>query len=80
MSAAAKKKAAAAKRPMTIDESTAKPKDMSAEEPPKKKNKSGFWKMKNRAPPKNLGMVEIPEGKPNCLSGLVFVLTGVLDR
>jgi replication factor C subunit 1 len=34
---------------------------------------------KVNAKPKNLGMKDIPEGAPNCLAGLTFVMTGVLD-
>lgn len=33
----------------------------------------------NRSGPKNLGAKEIPTGKPNCLKGLAFVITGVLE-
>ncbi|PSN56812.1 Replication factor C subunit 1 [Blattella germanica] len=38
-----------------------------------------YQKYLHREGPKNPGGKEIPEGKPNCLSGKVFVLTGVLD-
>ncbi|XP_058825424.1 replication factor C subunit 1 [Topomyia yanbarensis] len=38
-----------------------------------------YQKFKNRAGPSNPGSKEIPKGKPNCLLGLQFVVTGVLD-
>ncbi|ELR24992.1 replication factor rfc1 c terminal domain containing protein [Acanthamoeba castellanii str. Neff] len=37
-----------------------------------------FW-MQNRAGPPHLGMKDLPEGKPWCLWGKVFMCTGVLD-
>ena len=33
----------------------------------------------NRSGPANLGSKEIPTGQENCLGGLTFVVTGVLD-
>lgn len=38
-----------------------------------------YQKFLKRSGPKNPGGKEIPQGKPGCLSGLVFVITGVLD-
>uniref|UniRef100_A0A182NQL7 Replication factor C subunit 1 n=1 Tax=Anopheles dirus TaxID=7168 RepID=A0A182NQL7_9DIPT len=38
-----------------------------------------YQKFKNRQGPVNPGSKEIPEGKPNCLEGLQFVVTGVLE-
>uniref|UniRef100_A0A182K0H6 Replication factor C subunit 1 n=1 Tax=Anopheles christyi TaxID=43041 RepID=A0A182K0H6_9DIPT len=38
-----------------------------------------YQKFKNRQGPANPGSKEIPEGKPNCLQGMQFVITGVLD-
>ncbi|XP_058058148.1 replication factor C subunit 1 [Anopheles bellator] len=38
-----------------------------------------YQKFKNRQGPANPGSKEIPEGKPNCLEGLQFVITGVLE-
>uniref|UniRef100_A0A182QRJ2 Replication factor C subunit 1 n=1 Tax=Anopheles farauti TaxID=69004 RepID=A0A182QRJ2_9DIPT len=38
-----------------------------------------YQKFKNRQGPSNPGSKEIPEGKPNCLEGLQFVITGVLE-
>ncbi|KAL5248432.1 hypothetical protein ACHWQZ_G017574 [Mnemiopsis leidyi] len=49
------------------------------EEVQKKANNSGYWQYKNREGPKNLGSKEIPEGAANCLEGLTFVISGVLD-
>ena len=42
-------------------------------------NASSYFAYMNRAGPSNLGGKQIPEGKHNCLGGLTFVLTGVLD-
>eukprot|EP00808_Paulinella_micropora_P013838 g23963.t1 len=52
--------------------------DESADEP-KLKKKPSFWELKNRGPPPALGSKEVPEGAPNCLGGLAFVFTGVLE-
>ncbi|XP_050084985.1 replication factor C subunit 1 [Anopheles aquasalis] len=38
-----------------------------------------YQKFKNRQGPANPGSKPIPEGKPNCLEGLQFVITGVLE-
>ncbi|XP_062561674.1 replication factor C subunit 1 [Armigeres subalbatus] len=38
-----------------------------------------YQKFKNRQGPANLGSKEIPKGTPNCLAGLQFVVTGVLE-
>uniref|UniRef100_A0A2M4AG53 Replication factor C subunit 1 n=1 Tax=Anopheles triannulatus TaxID=58253 RepID=A0A2M4AG53_9DIPT len=38
-----------------------------------------YQKFKNRQGPSNPGSKPIPEGKPNCLEGLQFVITGVLE-
>ncbi|XP_052869207.1 replication factor C subunit 1 [Anopheles cruzii] len=38
-----------------------------------------YQKFKNRGGPANPGSKEIPEGKPSCLEGLQFVITGVLE-
>ncbi|KAJ6628243.1 Replication factor C subunit 1 [Pseudolycoriella hygida] len=38
-----------------------------------------YQQFKNRSGPLHHGSKEVPEGKPNCLNGLVFVLTGVFD-
>lgn len=38
-----------------------------------------YKQMQNRGGPANPGSKEVPKGKPNCLAGLKFVLTGVFD-
>ncbi|XP_055605817.1 replication factor C subunit 1-like [Uranotaenia lowii] len=38
-----------------------------------------YKKFMARAGPANPGSKEIPEGKPNCLAGLQFIVTGVLE-
>lgn len=38
-----------------------------------------YQKFKNRQGPANPGSKEIPKGKPDCLAGLQFVVTGVLE-
>lgn len=38
-----------------------------------------YKQMQKRSGPANPGSKEIPKGKPNCLAGLKFVLTGVYD-
>lgn len=43
------------------------------------KKRSSFAAFKNREGPRNLGSAEIPVGAPNCLSGLKFVVTGILE-
>ncbi|KAL4217963.1 replication factor C subunit 1 [Mactra antiquata] len=40
---------------------------------------SGYRSYLNRAAPQALGSKEIPEGGENCLEGLTFVITGVLE-
>ncbi|KHJ31490.1 putative subunit of heteropentameric replication factor [Erysiphe necator] len=51
--------------------------------PPKDPNAKWDWKTAqaggNNGPPLAAGSKEIPEGKENCLSGLNFVFTGLLD-
>ncbi|XP_037773561.1 replication factor C subunit 1-like [Penaeus monodon] len=49
----------------------------------KKNSKAAYLKFLQRSGPSNPGSKEIPEGEPDCLQGLVFVLSGVyesLDR
>ncbi|KAG0184874.1 hypothetical protein DFQ28_010294 [Apophysomyces sp. BC1034] len=48
------------------------------DEPPKKKGK-GFYEMMHREPPKALGTRPLPVGKPNCLSGFTFVISGEFE-
>lgn len=38
-----------------------------------------YQKFQKRAGPSNPGSKEIPKGKPTCLSGMTFVITGVLE-
>lgn len=38
-----------------------------------------YKQMQSRGGPPNPGSKEVPKGKPNCLAGLKFVLTGVFD-
>ncbi|KAL6054429.1 DNA replication factor C complex subunit Rfc1, variant 3 [Balamuthia mandrillaris] len=56
-------------------------KDTSAAASPRKGkgNPTAYHYWANRGPPPNLGGKEIPQGKPNCLYGKVFLFTGVLD-
>lgn len=44
-----------------------------------KDNYSNRWYPHIQKPPPNAGMAKIPEGDENCLCGLKFVITGVLD-
>ncbi|XP_064079076.1 replication factor C subunit 1-like [Macrobrachium nipponense] len=45
----------------------------------KKIARAAYFKFLQRSGPSNPGSKPIPEGKPECLQGLVFVLTGVLE-
>ncbi|XP_049763833.1 replication factor C subunit 1 [Schistocerca cancellata] len=45
----------------------------------KKEHAMNYIRYLNREGPKHRGSKVIPEGSPNCLEGLVFVITGVLD-
>lgn len=47
-------------------------------EAPSTKKRKWYPGMSRTAPP-NAGSKEIPEGKPNCLLGLTFVITGTMD-
>lgn len=38
-----------------------------------------YQKFKNRSGPIHPGSKEIPKGKPNCLAGLSFIITGILE-
>nr|CAD7453506.1 unnamed protein product [Timema tahoe] len=44
-----------------------------------RQNAQNYQKYLQRKGPKNPGSKELPKGKPNCLSKLVFVVTGELD-
>lgn len=43
------------------------------------KRRSMYQNYLNRSGPKNQGLKELPHGKPDCLSNLCFLRTGVLD-
>nr|CAD7395462.1 unnamed protein product [Timema cristinae] len=73
-------------------ESTVKAPEVSAEPPTtlisnisspilekSRQNLQNYQKYLQRKGPKNPGSKELPKGKPNCLSKLVFVVTGELD-
>ncbi|KAL0275125.1 UNVERIFIED_CONTAM: hypothetical protein PYX00_003084 [Menopon gallinae] len=45
----------------------------------KRKHNESYQRYLNRGGPKNPGSKEIPKGTPNCLQGLTFVISGVLD-
>jgi len=46
---------------------------------PVEKKKNNYWAYKSREGPAHLGSKELPVGAENCLEGLTFVITGVLD-
>ncbi|KAK7872824.1 hypothetical protein R5R35_006700 [Gryllus longicercus] len=64
------------KKAANLNESLGSPAD-----PVEKKRQQALSYMKylQRGGPKHLGSKEVPKGKAGCLSGLVFVITGVLD-
>ncbi|CAH1248246.1 RFC1 [Branchiostoma lanceolatum] len=45
----------------------------------KKPSRAGYRAYLNREGPRALGTKEIPQGQENCLGGLTFVLTGILE-
>nr|2K6G_A Chain A, Replication factor C subunit 1 [Homo sapiens]2K7F_A Chain A, Replication factor C subunit 1 [Homo sapiens] len=45
----------------------------------KRTNYQAYRSYLNREGPKALGSKEIPKGAENCLEGLIFVITGVLE-
>ncbi|KFP40879.1 Replication factor C subunit 1, partial [Chlamydotis macqueenii] len=56
------------------------PKSVSPEDSEKKRiNYQAYRSFLNREGPKALGSKEIPQGAENCLEGLTFVITGVLE-
>lgn len=56
------------------------PKSVSPEDSEKKRNNyQAYRSFLNREGPKALGSKEIPQGAENCLEGLTFVITGVLE-
>ncbi|XP_025893447.1 replication factor C subunit 1 isoform X2 [Nothoprocta perdicaria] len=57
-----------------------KPESISPEDSEKKRiNYQAYRSFLNREGPKALGSKEIPKGAENCLEGLTFVITGVLE-
>lgn len=50
-----------------------------AKTPSSAKRNLAYAKFRNREGPRAVGQVEIPEGGENCLEGLTFVVTGVLE-
>ncbi|XP_032646616.1 replication factor C subunit 1 isoform X2 [Chelonoidis abingdonii] len=57
-----------------------KPESISPEDSEKKRvNYQAYRSFLNREGPKALGSKEIPQGAENCLEGLTFVITGVLE-
>ena len=64
----------ARKQPTTPETKT----PVATPEEKKKQHTAGYFKFLSRPPPKQLGAKEIPEGAPDCLANLTFVITGVL--
>ncbi|MPC45974.1 Replication factor C subunit 1 [Portunus trituberculatus] len=61
-----------------VKENTQAP-DTTPQDEKKKAARDAYLKFRQRSGPANPGSKEIPEGKPDCLQGLVFVLSGVFD-
>ncbi|XP_013009784.2 replication factor C subunit 1 isoform X1 [Cavia porcellus] len=68
------------KTPKKTKSSPAKKESVSPEDSEKKRtNYQAYRSYLNREGPKALGSKEIPKGAENCLEGLTFVITGVLE-
>ncbi|XP_058526171.1 replication factor C subunit 1 isoform X2 [Ochotona princeps] len=68
------------KTPKKAKSSPAKKESLSPEDSEKKRtNYQAYRSYLNREGPKALGSKEIPKGADNCLEGLTFVITGVLE-
>uniref|UniRef100_A0A8D2BE14 Replication factor C subunit 1 n=1 Tax=Sciurus vulgaris TaxID=55149 RepID=A0A8D2BE14_SCIVU len=68
------------KTPKKTKSSPAKKESLSPEDSEKKRtNYQAYRSYLNREGPKALGSKEIPKGAENCLEGLIFVITGVLE-
>nr|XP_045017614.1 replication factor C subunit 1 isoform X2 [Jaculus jaculus] len=68
------------KTPKKAKSSPAKKESVSPEDSEKKRtNYQAYRSYLNREGPKALGSKEIPKGAENCLEGLTFVITGVLE-
>uniref|UniRef100_A0A671E1B0 Replication factor C subunit 1 n=1 Tax=Rhinolophus ferrumequinum TaxID=59479 RepID=A0A671E1B0_RHIFE len=66
--------------PKKIKSSPAKKESVSPEDSEKRRtNYQAYRSYLNREGPKALGSKEIPKGAENCLEGLTFVITGVLE-
>ncbi|EPY78013.1 replication factor C subunit 1 [Camelus ferus] len=66
--------------PKKIKSSPAKQESISPEDSEKRRsNYQAYRSYLNREGPKALGSKEIPKGAENCLEGLTFVITGVLE-
>ncbi|CAD5118848.1 DgyrCDS7526 [Dimorphilus gyrociliatus] len=71
-----------AKRPLTAPKSktpTGESAPNMVKTPSSAKRNLAYAKFKQREGPRAVGQIEIPEGSENCLEGLVFVVTGVLE-
>ncbi|XP_016061994.1 PREDICTED: replication factor C subunit 1 isoform X2 [Miniopterus natalensis] len=68
------------KSPKKTKSSPAKKESVSPEDSEKRRsNYQAYRSYLNREGPKALGSKEIPKGADNCLEGLIFVITGVLE-
>ncbi|XP_066242266.1 replication factor C subunit 1 isoform X1 [Saccopteryx leptura] len=68
------------KSPKKTKSSPAKKESVSPEDSEKRRtNYQAYRSFLNREGPKALGSKEIPKGAENCLEGLIFVITGVLE-
>uniref|UniRef100_A0A2K6MCM3 Replication factor C subunit 1 n=1 Tax=Rhinopithecus bieti TaxID=61621 RepID=A0A2K6MCM3_RHIBE len=68
------------KTPKKTKSSPTKKESISPEDSEKKRtNYQAYRSYLNREGPKALGSKEIPKGAENCLEGLIFVITGVLE-
>ncbi|XP_015979767.2 LOW QUALITY PROTEIN: replication factor C subunit 1 [Rousettus aegyptiacus] len=68
------------KTPKKTKSSPAKKESVSPEDSEKRRtNYQAYRSYLNREGPKALGSKEIPKGAENCLEGLIFVITGVLE-
>uniref|UniRef100_A0A8C6VSH1 Replication factor C subunit 1 n=1 Tax=Naja naja TaxID=35670 RepID=A0A8C6VSH1_NAJNA len=69
------------KTPTKVKVSPEQPKSISPEDSAEKKrtNYTAYRSFLNREGPKALGSKEIPQGGENCLEGMTFVITGILE-
>ncbi|XP_075050897.1 replication factor C subunit 1 isoform X2 [Mixophyes fleayi] len=79
-SPAAKAKVISPKKEVTTPAKTPQKSESSPEDSEKKKaNYKAYRNFLNREGPKALGSKQIPQGADNCMEGLTFVITGVLE-